>query len=282
MAGNYADPTSWMMALDRDGSVMTEYSPSAGLVYEIPNSGIVGVTKTASTVPLVPHLKDAWWCIIFPELRDIDAYFLADNFDGFDQGQIQTSVNTTNGMDGTWTTLASALTYPTSVTTWRTAIRAETALGVKGVRFWTPGSGNGIFSNLRALHLYGEVSPGSPDRLAFWSATADQKMSPATPDWGDVPRSSSDDFQVRVKNLSGTKTAGNVRVSFDTITDTTPSVPSQHMASLDGVTFFAQVNIGSLAPGAISAPVTIRRVTPSNAILGLWALRMSAVPDTWA
>jgi hypothetical protein len=86
---------------------------------------------------------------------------------------------------------------------------------------------------------------------------------------------------VRVKNVSPTKTAANVRVSFDIVTDSAaPSVPGQFFVSFGGGAFLSQVNVGTLAPGAISGPITVRRVTPSNAQLGLWLPRISAVADS--
>jgi hypothetical protein len=217
--------------------------------------------------------------VIFPELRDLDAYLLITNVSTINL--VQTSTNTTNGQDGTWTTIASNYATQTSTATWRTAITAGTALAVLAIRFYL---NNGSSSwTLRSVHLYGEPAPGSnPDRLVFWDAVADNKMPPATLDWGNVPRSSSDDRTVRVKNLSATKTASNVRVSFDILNDGTPTVPGQHLVSYGGGAFLAQVNLGTLAPGAISGPITVRRVTPSSAQLGLFAPRISAVADTFA
>lgn len=287
MAGNYPDPTSWRMALDRDGSVLVEIGSSTQAVYQLTAGQVTGIAGESGTVyTAVEGGLSGILAVIFPELRDIDAWYLAvSGLSGAsDNVAVDVSTNTTNGLDGTWNQIdnGSVEVHTGSVGPWRTGIRSGTALAVRGIRFHTPGAAGSNKFAIYALHLYGEVSPGSPDRLAFWSATADQKMPPATPDFGDVPRSSSDDFVVRVKNLSATKTAGNVIVSFDILTDGVPTVPAQHLVSTDGVTFTAQVNIGSLAPGAISAPVTVRRVTPSNAQLGLWAPRMSAVPGTWA
>jgi hypothetical protein len=133
-----------------------------------------------------------------------------------------------------------------------------------------------------SLHVWGEIAPAeNPNRLIFWHPTNNEKMPPQWLDWGDVPRSSSGDVLVRVKNNSGTLAANNVRVSFDILSDGAPSVPAQHTASYGGGSFTAQPNIGTLAPGAISGAITIRRITPSNAQYGLFAPRVSAVADTW-
>jgi hypothetical protein len=211
----------------------------------------------------------------------VDAIFIAGLYGLV---SIQWSLNTTNGVDGTWTTIAGPYSFGNDETVWRTGTMAETVLAVKALRFRLNGSSPWSWS-VKSLHVWGEIAPAeTPDRLVFWNAGSDTKMDPVTLDWGDAPRSSSADRVVRVKNISPTKSAVNVRVSFDILTDATspaPSVPAQYTASYGGGSFLAQVNIGTLAPGAISGPITLRRITPSNAQYGLFAPRVSAVADSW-
>lgn len=288
MAGSYPDPSSWRMALDRDGSEIT-FGSLSGTVLSLTTAQKILATDDSSTTgsslslgSLFPAAGEQvlFVAVVFPELRDLDAYLLVSNQTAVNW-TVQVSTNTTNGQDGTWSTLSSTYHAEAETTSWRTAIVAGTALSVLAVRFYYA---NGISNvTLRSIHLYGEPAPGSnPDRLVFWDPVANAKMPPALLDWGNVPRSSSDDRTVRVKNLSATKTAGNVRVSYDIMTDGTPSVPGQHLVSYGGGPFLAQVNLGTLAPGAISGPITVRRVTPSSAQLGLFAPRISAVADTFA
>jgi hypothetical protein len=283
MAGNYPDPSTWRMALDRDGSTFT-VGLNAGPISTISATDIQNANdETQATAAAAYGTQVDFFAVVFPEKRDIDGFFFNALVGGGGSGatvDVQTSTNTTNGQDGTWTAFVSAYNYKAVAPVWRSSVVAGTALAVKGIR-WVGFSAGNTFA-IRALHLYGEIAPGeNPDRLVFWSATADEKMPPATLDWGDVPRSSSADRIVRVKNISGTHTANNVRVSFDILTDGTPSVPAQHLVSYGGGAFLAQVNLGSLGPGAISGPITLRRVTPSNAVLGLFAPRASAVADSW-
>jgi hypothetical protein len=282
MAGNYPDPSSWRMALDRDGSQIT-YGSESGAVANLSAGSLItaGDDSSATTVNLTFGGGDEviFIAVIFPELRDIDGYAVFTT--ASPDWVVQTSTNTTNGQDGTWTTINASYDPPNNTSAWRTAYTSGTALAVLAIRFYYA---NGISSvTLGSIHLYGEPAPGTnPDRLVFWDAATDNKMPPATLDWGNVPRSSSDDRTVRVKNLSATKTAANVRVSFDILIDGSPSVPGQHLVSYGGGAFLSQVNIGTLAPGAISGPITVRRVTPSSAQLGLFAPRISAVADTFA
>jgi hypothetical protein len=196
---------------------------------------------------------------------------------------IAVSADTTNGLDGTWTTISTQQLWSGTVkTAYRTLITSTTALAVRAVRFYATTTTFNSFV-LKALHLYGEPVPGAnPNRLELWHPTADEKLTPAFFDWGDVPRSSSADRVFRVKNLSGSLTAGSTRVAMEALTDASPSVPAQHTLSYGGGSFLAQVNIGDLAPGAISGPVTLRRVTPSNAALSLWSFRVFAESTNWA
>lgn len=291
MAGLYPDMASWRMPYDVDGTALVEVAGNGG-VKDIPVSDVqklAGETgdatyRFASGGLEWPgdNVKSSMLAFIFPELRDIDGIFVAiGSYSGNGVGTIEVSPNSTNGLDGTWTSYKAGYAPPTTVLPWRTAIQWGTALDVKAVRILVRGAAiQGAIP--KAVHIYGEISPGTTDRLDLWHPTADAKLPPAWLDWGDVPRSSSAQTSFRVKNLSGTKTAGNARVSTTVLTDTTPSVPAQHLFSLDGVNFSAQVNVGSLGPGAVSAPVYIRRVTPSNAVLGLWAFRVRAQADTFA
>jgi hypothetical protein len=223
--------------------------------------------------------------IVFPELRDLDAYFLRNLPSAFSPPPltIATSVDTTNGIDGTWSTIFSGSgTSGTVKPGYRSGIASTTALGIRAIRFT---ANNGALNNFspNVLHLYGEPAPGeNPNRLALWHPTLDQRVTPAYFDWGNVPRSSSADRTFRVKNLSATLTANTPRVAMESLSDTTPSVVGQHTLSLDGATFLAQVNPGTLAPGAISGVITLRRVTPSNAQLSLWSMRVFAEATSWS
>jgi hypothetical protein len=266
------------MALDRDGTAWLEIRDT-GQVIDINATGVSNMSNESGSNYAPADLGvSGYLALIFPEKRDVDAIFIAGQYG---LATIQYSLNSTNGVDGTWTVIPGPYTMGNDETVWRTGTMAETVLAVKALRFYLNGSSPWQW-NVKSLHVWGEIAPGeNPDRMVFWNAGSDTKMDPATLDWGDVPRSSSADKIVRVKNVSSTKTAVNARVSFDILTDGSPSVPAQHLVSYGGSAFLSQVNLGSLAPGAISGPITLRRVTPSNAQYGLFAPRVSAVADSW-
>jgi hypothetical protein len=282
MAGNYADAPSWRMAYDRDGTQVFTIDPSnviasvaAGTVLALNNEGSVdGLSFGGGTTSYRV-------VFIFPELRDLDGYFI-NRYSGGAVSAGEVSTNTTNGLDGTWTAITATSSSGLSIVpAWRNSITSSTALAIRAVRWtFTNATSTSLFS---AIHLYGEPAPGENlNRLELWHPTLNEKLPPAYLDWGDVPRSSSADRTFRVKNLSASQTAGSVRVAMDVLTDANPSVPAQHTLSYGGGSFLAQVTIGDLSPGAISGPVTIRRVTPSNAALSLWAFRVFAESTNWS
>lgn len=278
MAGNYPDVPSWRMAYDRDGTTVVRLDSTA-------SSQLNELTTTQkqslnSEVNGTLHADNGTWlAFIFPEARDVDAILVISG--GTQMENVQVSTNTTNGMDGTWVAYPGVSVGTPGTIQMRTAIDSGTALAQRGVRFKTfdvVGSGEAI----QNVHLFGEIAPGeNPNRLSLVKVGADERIDPAYLDWGNVPRSSTADKTFRVKNLSSTLTARSVRVALEALTNTTPSVPAQHTLSYNGGPFLAQVNLGDLAPGAISATITLRRITPSNAVLGLWWLRTFAEADSW-
>jgi hypothetical protein len=217
---------------------------------------------------------------VFPQKRDIVA--IGGRFGDAGTHDIQTSVDTTNGIDGVWTNLALAasnLYFSPVGVSHRTTWSLRNGPGVKGVRFNV--SGLGADRHAYGVHIYGIISAGeTPDRLIL-TDLLDNPIGGAYFDWGDVPRGSSADKMFKVKNLSTTKTATGTVVSIDSLTDTTPSVEAQHYLSLDDVAFTATVTIPTLLPGQ-SVEVTLRRVTPSNATLALWDARLIAAPAVFS
>jgi hypothetical protein len=281
MAGNYPDAPSWRMAYDRDGTQV--YRVAGGTPFALTNASVASMNDEDGDSYALTGA--GYLAFLFPELRDLDGFsFYWANVGGSGSASLtspQVSTDTTNGFDGTWTTITAPTNAGSINPGYRTSIASSTALAIRGVRFTTSTSGAGQLA-VYFLHLYGEIAPGqNPHRLDLWHPTLDERLTPAYFDWGNVPRSSSADRLFRVKNLSPSKTANAVRVAMESASDTTPSVPGQHSLSHNGGSFLAQVTIGSLAPGAISAPITLRKITPSDAVMGLWAFRVFAESTDW-
>lgn len=283
MAGNYPDVPSWRMGYDRDGTQMF-YAGGSVTSFTETNMRTLNDEDSGSTVYMAGEGSPGYVVFIFPELRDLDAWswsaIAASTQAGYLTGNVEVSANTTNGLDGTWTVVGPVGPAAGDKAAYRTQIQSGTALGIKAVRFRKT---DGNYSNLylRHIHLYGEPAPNENlKRLEFWHPTLDQRIDPAHLDWGDVARSSTADKTFRIKNLHATLTANDVRVAQEVLTDANPSVPAQFLISQGG-SFLAQQTIGDLSPGATSGVLTLRRVTPSNAVLSLWWHRLFAEPTSW-
>jgi hypothetical protein len=272
LAGNYPDTPSWRMAYDRDGSVAVRIG-ATGTLTQLTQSEMIALNDEDGLDQFV--LSDisettatAMLAVCFPEPRDIDGYYIhvgRGTAGGFQTATywVDVSPNTTNGQDGDWIEVAGPFDVPAEFPPVKPAYRrdivSETSFGMRGIRFR-------VFKELNTeirvpvLHLYGEAAPGAnPNRLELWHPTADEKLPPAWLDWGDVPRTSSADRQFRVKNLSPSLTANDVRVAMDVLTDALPSVPGQHTLSVGGGAFLSQV----------------------NAAMGLWSFRLFAESNDW-
>lgn len=266
MAGSYPDPPSWRMGFDRDGT--QAFRITAGVLSQVTSADLI-MLNNESTDSV--SLGDAV-VFLFPEKRDFQGFFIRAAGSAV---AVEVSSTTTNGIDGTWETVGTFdARGATVVPDYRTPT-ATSKSGVQGVRF----TGTGVAN---AIHLYGGTTSGQPsDQLAFWSGWSDERIPPVALDWGTVPRTSSDDVSFRVKNLSTSLTARDVRVYMEALTDTAPSTPAQHVISA-GSAYLAEQTIEVLAPGALSALLTLRRVTPSNAQLGPTTFRLVAHADSWS
>lgn len=276
-----APPAAPRMAYDRDGTVLVGVTNSnLGIIFTQAERERMN-DETSSTSAKLGTDSDIQQRIafLFPEARTLSNYYFEIDGNG-NNGSLESSNDTTDGVDGTWTLVAATFTgHPgPSVPSYRTLITTQTITNVMAIRFNRNGSGGG--SQVRNIHLYG--SPVSnTDRLAMWHPSTNTALSGAALDWGDVIQTSTGDLTFRIKNLSATLTANNVVISMEALTDSTPvPQPGQHTFSI-GAGYAGSQTITSIAPGAISAVVTMRRLTDEAASLSLWAQRVTAVATTW-
>jgi hypothetical protein len=288
MAGSYPDYASWRMPIDRDGTQLWLIGPTGNLAQRANSELVTLNNENNDAVPrYASNAESATLIFMFPELRDIDGWTWIHGNSSVISGllTVATSANTTNGVDGTWTTVTTFTpTYAVVSPTYRTVFTAGTANGVKAIRF-VMAAQSSRYMEPNTIHLFGEITAGqNPNRLILWHPTLDQRVGPAHFDWGDVRRgSAATDKTFRVKNNSATLTANGVDVSFDVLTDASPTLlTGQHSLSLDGTSFAQTQTLGNLAPGAISGIVTLRRTMAFNAALSVWALRVVADATSWA
>jgi hypothetical protein len=287
MAGAYMDPPEERLAYDRDGSVVSVIS-ATGDIY-------------GATLALKQQLNcevDAQFQIptsanrlafVFPLKMDLRAIFWvwADTSRKFD---VETSKDTTNGMDGTW---AKQLTDQTTTTRVKPDYRDASYVkilpatsgsqAVRGIRL-VPSLNWSAWGNVfYPVHIYGyPSSSATTDRLALWHPTNNERLPAGWFDWGNTPRSSSADRGFRIKNLSSSRTAVDVDVYIEALTPGTPSVAGMHVLSNNaGATFQTGLNIPQLDPGQISGGMVLRRVVPANAMLSTWSARLAADVDHW-
>ena len=270
----YPVPTLHRMPWDVDGSVVVR--DDAGSL-STPSAAFMNSESWSTYLPV----GNPYSCLvlIFPEVRSVSGFFLgASGINSASFLTFQYSLDTTNGHDGTWTStgvVPVVQNVTTDRTYYRSRIQTVSVTQAKAVRVQ---AGNFFPLNIMQFHVYGSVYSGNPDRLELWDASGTTRMSPGSWDFGDMARSASSDVLFRVKNLSPSLSATSVVVSVGAATDPSPSFASEFLLSPDGVTFTSSVNVGTIAPGATSSQVTLRRVSSSTSALGPWAGRVTAIP----
>jgi hypothetical protein len=266
------------MAYDRDLSTVYTRN-NVGTLTQVSVGTVALVnSETDQSSPMGNMGGSGWYAVLFPEPRDIIGYYArAGSVGSGSAGAVQVSTDTTNSVDGTWSQVAANWgTQGASNTFMRTNIVSISPTSVVGIRFLrTSSTGNFDLAN---LHLYGNKSSAG-DYLEFWHPTLDQRY--GTVDAGDVPRNSTATFQFRLKNRSASLTAGTITIADDVPTNQTPDVDTQWVLSTDNSTFTESVSVTSLAPGAISSTLYVKRITSQTSILGLRALRLNASAASW-
>jgi hypothetical protein len=274
----YPVPPDHRIAYDRNGTVAFVADENfTGIIGQLTLADLQAMNNESSDQPALHGASSYWrgYIFLFPQAYDISGAVAWVSY-AYSASLFQVSTDTTNGIDGTWTNITK-FAVSGDVSFLRTHITAEASNGIIGLRFAVH-SGSG--ASLYAFHLYG--TPSTPNNLKLWDAALDQRVGPALFDFGDVPQSSTHTKIFRVKNLNATQTAYSVALSVETLTDATPSFAAEHTLSTDGTTFTPTVNVGDLAPGAISDTVTLQQALPANAALSLWWARVNADADHWA
>lgn len=223
--------------------------------------------------------------------------------------QVEASPNSTNGVDGTWSTLC-PLTYipagpnapagvgndgkpinslPSMVVNDRykrdiIAVSGPATRQVRMIRLKGRARANYPFTGAAYLHVYGTPDTSAVGkRLAFWQVSLDQVTDGSWFDWGDTPSGSSADKVFRVKNTSSDAAAHGIII--DAVSGSTPTEPSPDgflLFSLDGGSTWAPtVTIATLSPLAVSGTIRVRRTVPTNATLSNWGPRIIADAGSW-
>lgn len=289
MAGSYPDVPGYRFAYDVDGTVGIVSPIAGGAATTISSTDLTKMNQNSSVANQAPSRFDPrnyvggsnnnYVALLFPETRTITGYMLVTHTVAPTGGRIiQTSQNTTNGTDGTWTTQT---TYPLldgSILqvspVYRSNINSVTWNNVSAVRWSMANVGWGF-------HFYGSIAnTESPDRLQILDITNNDIA--AQLDFGNLKQRATSTRQFKVKNNSATLTANSITVNLNIPSDASPSILGQYQISTDNVAFANAINIGTLAPGAESGILYFRMNPASNAQLGPWSARLIAHPTSWS
>lgn len=290
--GTYNDAPGARMALDADGSIGF-YQISSSATFGVGDPPAAAWNEMTSAERIKMNNEDAsdditlsggdyWAGWLFPELRDIDGVFFAsDNVSG---GGSDYSTNTTNAVDGTWTTMSYVGIQWIADDLYRDNIDAQSLTGVRCVRAFNTSTG----ADIRGLHVYGSIASGeTPDRLLFLDESSGlefgQSTAPEIMDFEDRPRGSIIDFEWRLRNNSAV--AGN-NLTANTITinrEALTGVMDTWMTYDEGGGgFMTSESITSLAPETNSALLTTRLDVADAASLFVWAARTKVAVASWS
>lgn len=275
------------LAYDIDGTKVVQVNISTGAITELTTTQKQTLNNEGTDT--LSYAVNSYIAFLFPEQLTISAYttiIQPQSATTLEIGAFEYSNNTTNGLDGTWTSKEATFTNNnTAVTnpTYRTSIHSLTGtINATAVRFrarsYVTTTTYTTFFNL--INLFG--TPVSSSSLDFWHPTNNAAVSASYFDFQDVAQGSNNVIQFRLKNSNGSLTANSVNISFSFLTEQTPTLASQYSLSLDGTTYSTSVTLASsISPGSISPIIYLKRNTSASAGLGLHAGRIHSVVGSW-
>lgn len=292
MAGSFADVPAQRLAYDIDGTSVIRRTESSGAVSSLTLTQ-KQILNNENNGDSISYSTGGHMIFVFPTSTKIYGYLYDVSVDSPANITlvISYSTDTTNGIDGTWTNLPTPTSVSSASPTYRNSITTlASPVDAKALRFYVKGTWSGYeYTNYyKGIHIYG--NPNTSLELDFWHPTLDQAITPAYFDFGDVSVGSSSTKIFRLKNFS-TQAAKNVKVSLDVLTETSPTIISQHLLSTDNVNWYSYVDLpesGGIAidsvtnaPNNISSLIYLKRNTLSNAQVGLYTGRIVANVGIW-
>lgn len=273
--GFYPTVPGRRMAWDDDGSIGFSYPNTGGVLVEI---------SAQDKVDLNGEDNDQWYVsgsryvgVFFPELRDIDGIFIEPKSVN-QYSAVDTSADTTNGIDGTWTNRIAnyndAANVASTFAHYRATGRIE-SLSVTGARAIRANMiGN---DQTFGYHVYGNISSGqTPDRLLFVDDSSGLEFTLPL-DYEDVPRGMAVDNVFKVKNNSSTLQANTVQLTAEAL----KFGSGAWYTFSSGGAFQATLNIGNLTATSSSSTITLRQIISTTAAVGLHAGRIQLSVGSW-
>lgn len=289
MAGSYPDVPGRRMAWDADGtvsaSVETDAAWTGPLGSVVENDAAQAAELNDEDIVAVAQAFDSvhgWAIFIFPELREVDGISVGADPSGHGFQAVQTSADTTDGINGTWATAIADVhsgEAPFELTDYRDHIDAMAATSRRALRIQRDVVSLQTGARLRWVHIYGEISPGeTPDRL-LWIDEATGVEFTAAIDFGDIPRGGSEDVELRLRNNSASLTANNIQYSAEALYESSGGWYTFTLPG--GAVFQATRQIASLAAATTTGLITMRRITPGDEDLSLHAARAFVDVDSF-
>lgn len=322
MAGSYPDAPSRRMAWDADGTVAwLAYGQTYGADWQHVRPTFINEltsdqkwklnSEDATNIKIQltehgPGIDNQTYAgMIFPEKRDLyGVYWYGPTttggafqlYGGF--YYIESSPDTTNAIDGTWTQFIPDIPYVQNVSDIKDYFRPwapdighrvmilepdSPALGQRGFHWIasSPYSLETAVVDLNLWHMYGEIPVSStPDILLFIDEATGLEFDRPL-DWGDVPRGASFEYQIRVKNNSATLTANSTVLSFEALTG--PSDTWYSIKDYLGV-YGSTLTITTVTPGATypsAGPITIKLALAADAPLSVQDARLRMSGTVW-
>ena len=255
------------MAIDADGTVMLYYD--TGVATEL-SAGTIALLNNEQSGGFGITFASNWVTAVFPEPRELDGIFTAiyrsDAYYTPSFGAVDTSGDTTNGIDGTWNNaIANINDYTTVYNNFRNNITSMAVATEKGVRARFNGTPNNL-DVPAAFHLYGVISPGeTPDRILFLDTLAADAVFTKPLDFGDVPRGQTQTRTFKIKNNSATLTINTIQVTAE---DLYLNAGGWYEFGDDGISYQATFAVGNLGPGATKL-LYLKQVIPDAETLGV-------------
>lgn len=289
MAGSYPNAPDHKIFYNDDGSVLFTEHEGVTTILSAAQAALVNDESNSTGFGWGNGHRAG---ILFPQLMDIKAFYVRGDltYSGLHVAHdlsVRTSTNTSNGVDGTWTEqTATATIYGIdTVTDYRSNLTYVDYPGIIAITVSSLSVGDYISGgSLGIYNVYGRPSAGeSPDRLRFWQPVIDEEVPGSHFDYANMKLNTTKTIPFRIKNNSAALTAHSIVISDDALTPapvTLASLTRFSALSTPG-TKTASLNIGDLAPGAVSQ-LLYAHITTTDATVGLWRQRYKAVAGSWS
>ncbi len=300
MAGAYPDNPSRRLAWDETAPAVFEaldtpggQGKSVGTVPTVPytlmgQSDIdklnrEGFVLSTTTVRRTGNNHGAWIILMFEEAKDIDGGFAWMTVDAERTHWIAYSTNTTQGLDGTWTTLGITTTHgsPGEFAAppgdgYRDLISSVAVSGVRSLMIY--GGADDVIE-WWTYHFYGVPDAGeTPDRLLFLDPDDSDNEFTKPLDYGDIERGETFDDTFKVRNNSSSLSANTVQLTGQDLF----GGAGGWLTYSDGGSFQATLSIGNLASSTTyGSTITVRNIVPTGTVLGTYVARTRITAASW-